>query len=176
MRKCLYAQMGFVCFAAVVLLVTIALGQNPAPAPASTAAASSATAVAVAQPAKKVWTNDDLGSLPAVSDPPRTAASTKRPVASPGKASAKAPSAASFQAQIARLQAQLPPIDDQISALQDALAGKPVEEQRKFGWQKPGDWQAQLTALQKKHDDIEVQIQEVEDKARHSGVPTNVVP
>ena len=90
-----------------------ATGSAPAQTTTANAAAAtpqSATTATPAPPAKKVWTNEDMGAVhkdPAIStfsSKPNKPADTKAPA---GKANAK--SAGQYQTQIANLQAKLPP-------------------------------------------------------------------
>lgn len=180
--RCLFAAILLLCANSIV---PIAWCQNSVIAPSSaqpvasnTAGASAgATAAQSADPTKKVWTNDDLNDLHATTPQAPNSGTPKRPAARSAKSPAqKTTSAAYYQQQIARLQAQIPAIDSQIAELQAALSGKPVEEPRKYGWQRPDDWQTQLTDLQKKRADLEAQIQALEDQARHNGVPASAIP
>ncbi|MFY9690552.1 MAG: hypothetical protein WAJ86_11505, partial [Candidatus Acidiferrales bacterium] len=81
-----------------------------------------------------------------------------------------------YQNRIAGLEAKLPPIDDQIGQLQAALSGQTVNTVRKWGGTKPDDWRVELADLQKKHDDIQDQINALKDQARHDGVPPSALP
>lgn len=129
------------------------------------------------QPPKKVWTNEDVGTLRAestVSTVGQANGSKKMP--RPRTPSAKDNRTNSYQSQLTKLRAQLPPIESQIAELQSALSGSVVNEQRKYYGVRPDDWQVQLAQLQKRRDDIQSQIAKLEDEARHSGVPGNALP
>jgi len=144
-------------------------GQNAAP----SAQAPDATAQ---PPAKKVWTNDDVGELRRDS----TISTFKSPTAKPVKSGAKTANVDGktrwYQNQITRLQAQLPPIEDKMGQLQAALNGQTVNTVRTWGGVKPDDWRVELANLQKKHDDIDAQIATLKDQARHDGVSPNALP
>jgi uncharacterized protein YukE len=146
-------------------------------APDSSSANSSAAPSAKA-PSKKVWTNDDMtdlrdrSSISTVgnSQPASSKARAKSSAASRGR------SAQSYRDQITRLQAQLPPLDKKISALQDAISGKQVNEVRNYSWSKPDDWKDELARLQKQRDDIVARIASLEDQARHAGAAPSQIP
>jgi hypothetical protein len=149
-------------------------------APATTATAQNSTTTTPATPAtpaKKVWTNEDMGAVhkdPAIStfsSKPNKPAATKSPAA---KANAKG--AGQYQAQITNLQAKLPPLDEQISQLQAGLNGATVNETRHYSGTKLDDWRDQLARLQKQRDDIAARISALQDEARHNGVPDNQIP
>jgi hypothetical protein len=139
--------------------------------------ATTTTPATPAPPAKKVWTDEDMGAVhrdPAIStfsSKPNKPATTK-PVAA--KPSTK--NTAQFQAQIANLQAKLPPLDQQISELQAGLNGETVNSTRHYNGVKPDDWRDQLARLQKQRDGIAAQISVLQDEARHNGVPDNQIP
>lgn len=135
------------------------------------------TGTSAVQSPKKVWTNEDVGSLrveSTVSTVGQAAASKKG--AKSTSANVKNSRTDSYQSQIAKLRAQLPPIDSQIAELQSALSGNVINEQRKYAGVRPDDWQVQLAQLQKRRDDIQNQIAKLEDEARHNGVPNNALP
>jgi hypothetical protein len=151
------------------------------PAPATQSGSPDGSSAAPAQaPAKKVWTNDDMGDLRDRSSI-STVGSTKPASGKPATNSAhsghaNANGANSYRAQITKLQSQLPPLDQKINDLQSALAGNQVPQTRQFGGLKPDDWKDQLARLQKQRDDIQTKIAALEDQARHSGAPTNQIP
>jgi hypothetical protein len=158
--------------------------QTSSPSPASSSAQSTQAPsqapapAAAAQPApKKVWTNEDVAGLRQDSvistfTPPKSKSTNN------GEKSAnpKSKQAQWYQNRIAGLQAKLPPIEDQIAELQAALSGQTVNEVRKWGGNRPDDWRVELGNLQKKHDDIENQINALKDQARHDGVPAGALP
>lgn len=126
----------------------------------------------------RVWTNDDLPDLRAgtgVSNHAAPLAKSSKTAAKPATIP-KGKDANWYHGQIAKLQAQLPPIESQISNYQAALAGKPVDETRMYGWTRPADWSVQLAKLQQKHDDIVGKIAALEDEARHNSIPANSLP
>jgi chaperonin cofactor prefoldin len=152
--------------------------QPAQPVPPAQASPAVPSQPAAQTPVKKVWTNDDVGDLrdhSAIS----TVGSAKP---SSGKLAPKNANAShnkdarSFHDQIAKLQAQIPPIDEKISALQSALSGNQVTEERHFSGVKPDDWKDEIARLQKQRDDIQAKIAVLEDQARHSGVATNEIP
>lgn len=127
-----------------------------------------------------VWTNEDLSGLRGDSVASNRAVAPPKPSATATKPSATAASrgkdAKWYHDQISKLQAQLPPLDAQISNYQAALAGKPVDSTRTYGWVRPADWSAQLAQLQQKRDDISNKITSLVDEARHKGIPANTLP
>jgi hypothetical protein len=151
---------------------------QPAPAAPASPASSPSPAPAAQEPAKKVWTNDDVSDLRG-SSPVSTVGNAKSNSGKPNPknaSSAHNKDARSYHDQIAKLQAQLPPIDQKIGELQAALSGKQVNEDRHFGGVRPDDWKDELARLQKQHDDIRSKIAVLEDQARHAGAPANQIP
>jgi hypothetical protein len=144
---------------------------------ATTQNATTATPATPAPPAKKVWTNEDMGAVhkdPAIStfsSKPNKPANTKPVAAKPNTKSA-----GQYQVQITSLQAKLPPLDEQISELQAGLNGATVNETRHYSGTKLDDWRDQLARLQKQRDGIAAQISALQDEARHNGVPDNQIP
>jgi hypothetical protein len=153
---------------------TVALAQDSSSTPATIAVTSD-------QPAKKVWTNDDLtsssGSANISSSPAR---SNLRPVKTGQQpATAKGRDAKWYHDQIAKLQAQVPPLDSQIADLQAALDGKPTGDgktsQRPRGV-KADDWSVELTQLREKRVDLLSKIDALQDQARRNGIPDGALP
>jgi uncharacterized protein YukE len=141
-------------------------------------AANSPPTNATTQPsAKKVWTNDDMGTIhkqPAISTFSASnakAASVKKTAKTPGAKNGK-----QYREQILKLQAKLPPLDEQISQLQAGLNGQTVNSTRRYGGLRIDDWHDQLVRLQKQRDDIANTINSLQDEARHNGVPDNQIP
>jgi hypothetical protein len=162
-------------------------GKPPAP-PASAPAATTATAVAsdqststdtkdasasgTAAKPKKVWTNDDMGSLDHHSDvsvvgkrkPPQP---TYNPNSNPRGGNTEY-MVQYYRQQIDHMQQQADQIDKQISTLQDAKNGKTVDSQRTYNpWGGvQGDWNAQIAQLQKNKDIVLQQIDSLEEALR----------
>jgi chaperonin cofactor prefoldin len=152
---------------------------QPSPAAAQpVSSTNTAPASAVQPPAKKVWTNDDLGGLRETSSVSTVGNATpaNRKSTPESASSARAKDARSYQTQIARLQAQIPPLDQKINELQSALSGNMVTEERHFGGVRPDDWKDELARYQKQREDIQAKIAVLEDEARHHGAPANQIP
>lgn len=173
-----------VIFAAAGATAIHAQSNQPAPPPASSAAAAapatdpnSTSPAPVAQaPEKKVWTNEDVGDLrtnSTISTFQPTAAKASKPGAKPPTASAE--DVRRYHDQIAKLEAQVPPLDEQIAKLHAALNGETVNDTRHMGVS-IDDWRDQMTRLQQKRDDIIAKISNLQDQARHKGVPPNAIP
>jgi len=168
------------------LLTGLARAQNgpaqPANANSNTAAQSTAANNATgtnptATPAKKVWTNEDMGAIHSNSAISTFSSGANRPAnTKPAPAKPSSKNAKQYQDQIAKLQAKLPPLDQQISVLQAGLNGATVNETRHYGGVKLDDWRDQLARLQKQREDIAAQISAMQDEARHNGVPDNQIP
>jgi len=130
-----------------------------------------------AAPAKKVWTNEDVGGLRGTSPISTVGVSrAKQQKQATTKATASPDTIRSYQDRISGLQRQLPGIDSQISDLQAALNGQSVNSARHVGGAKIDDWHDELTRLQKKKSDLETRISSLQDEARHKGVPENEIP
>jgi|SRR5580658_1333988 hypothetical protein len=121
---------------------------------------------------KKVWTNDDMGSLDRHSDvsvvgkrkPPQP---TYHPNSYPRNGNTEY-MVQYYRRQIDYMQQQADEIDKQISTLQDAKNGKTVDSQRTYNpWGGvQGDWSAQIAQLQKNKDNVLAQIDSLEEALR----------
>jgi hypothetical protein len=155
---------------------------SAAPAPTSATAVASdpsastdpkdASAPGAAAKPKKVWTNDDMGSLDHHADvsvvgkrkPPQPA---YRPNSYPRNSNTEY-MVQYYRQQIDYMQQQADQIDKQISTLQDAKNGKTVDSQRTYNpWGGvQGDWNAQIAQLQKNKDNVLQQIDSLEEAIR----------
>jgi hypothetical protein len=145
-------------------------GSSPAN-PAGDAARSTA------QPAaKKIWTNDDMGSLHRAPISTFSASNTRAAKAKSTASAQGASKGAQYRQQILNLQAKLPPLDEQISQLQAGLNGATLNSTRRYGGVTIDDWHDQLARLQKQRDDIAAKISSLQDEARHNDVPDNQIP
>jgi hypothetical protein len=121
---------------------------------------------------KKVWTNDDMGSLDHHADvsvvgkrkPPQP---TYHPGSYPRNSNTEY-MVQYYRQQIDYMQQQADQIDKQISTLQDAKNGKTVDSQRTYNpWGGvQGDWTAQIAQLQKNKDNVLQQIDSLEEALR----------
>jgi len=159
--------------ASVAFCATAAHAQGSSSTPATIAATSD-------QPAKKVWTNDDLSGSNESFEPSTPASPKLKPV----KTGQKPPptngrDAKWYHDQIAKLESQVPPLDRQIGDLQSALDGKPTGDgqtsQRPRGV-KLDDWSSELTQLQAKRVDLLSKIDALRDQARRNGIPDSTLP
>ena len=165
------------------LLAGVARAQNNSAPPANSASSSpaqstaAATSTAPTVPAKKVWTNEDMGTVHSNSAISTFSGGTNKPAnAKPAAAKPGSKNPKQYQDQITKLQAKLPPLDDQIATLQAGLNGATVNETRHYNGVKLDDWRDQLARLQKQREDIATQISALQDEARHNGVPDNQIP
>jgi hypothetical protein len=121
---------------------------------------------------KKVWTNDDMGSLDHRGDvsvvgkrkPPQPAYNRNHdPQNGNNEYMVKY-----YRQQIDYFQQQADQIDKQISTLQDAKNGKTVDSQRTYNpWGGvQGDWNAQIAQLQKSKDNVLQQMDSLEEALR----------
>jgi hypothetical protein len=142
----------------------------------ATAAHSNATTTTAA-PAKKVWTNEDMGDVHKNSVISTFSATSNKPANGKPTAAAKGnKDAKNYQTQITRLQEKLPPLDEQIAQLQAALTGDTVNSTRHVGGAKIDDWHDELVRARKEREDIVVRISALQDEARRNGVPANQIP
>jgi hypothetical protein len=171
MHRRILALLAASCLAAVL---STAAEANCTPPPAQSGGQRPATDAQ--PPAKKVWTNDDMGELrdhSTISTSPN--AKTAQPARKPS-AAAIVRNESWYRDQIAKLRAKIPPLEEKIARLQAALEGHQVNEARQYGWVKPGNWGDQKAQLEKNRDAIQSQISELEDEARHKGNPANALP
>jgi hypothetical protein len=178
--------MRLVPFTALVVylsLGTVTNAQSAQSAPSRPVATTSLSSTETAATSKKVWTNENLGDLPANPEPavyapaaPRTRKKSN-PAANQSAQQANYVKGLSnyYHDRIGRLQAQIAKLDPQIAALHAAIEGKQIDEPRKYGWQSPASYPDELAQLQGKRDDLLDQISSLEDEARHKGVPPNVL-
>jgi hypothetical protein len=149
---------------------------NSTPAASSNATTSTTTTTATA-PAKKVWTNEDMGDVHNHTVLPAFSGTSSKPGSAKPSGSAKGgQDAKQYQDQILKLQAKLPPLDAQISELQATLNGNTVNSTRHYSGTKLDDWHEELVHLQKQRDDIATKISALQDEARRKGVPPNQIP
>jgi len=133
-------------------------------------------------PAKKVWTNEELGGAHAqpgtsTSQPARNANTNPHPKIASGLRARG--DAQWYHDQIAKLQAKLPPLGEQIARLQAAIDGAPTGDAKtstRPAGVRAGDWRTQLADARKQRDDIADKIAALEDEARHFGIPPNMIP
>jgi hypothetical protein len=152
-----------------------AASSAPANTPSATAGVSSSAATA-----KKVWTNEDVTNLQDESistigksgaKPVKTDAGSK-PVPAPRNGQ-------QLLNEITRLKGQVTEFDAQIARLQAAMSGQATGDSksstRPFGV-KGNSFQTELDDVQKKRADTLTHISDLEDQARHNGVPANSIP
>jgi hypothetical protein len=172
------AQIGFLAFFGV-LTSTSALAQNPAPSqsqnPAPAPAASqpqdsSSAASADAKKPKKVWTNDDVGSL-------NGSVSVVGNAKNQGKASAGGKADGQYIAntkkELAKLQSELDDTETQLADLKDFSQGKAPATSSGYQINKgynrvPVD--QQITSLEDKKKQTQAKIEALFDEARKKGV------
>jgi hypothetical protein len=149
---------------------------NTTPA-ASSDATTSATTTTATMPAKKVWTNEDMGDVHNHTVLPTFSGTSSKQGGVKSAGSAKGDKGAKqYQDQILKLQAKLPPLDEQISELQATLNGTAVNSTRHYSGTKIDDWHEELVHLQKQRDDLATKISALQDEARRNGVPPNQIP
>ena len=181
------------------LLCATAQAQNTVPAPSGQPASAAATApnssptanppavtlatpATPAPPAKKVWTNEDLGNLRSGSSIStfQNRSGNQNGAARKPPSSGKSGNANWYRAQITKLQAQIPPLDVKITQLQSAIAGHSINDpktsSRPYGGVRPGDWQMQMNQYQQNREALLAKISALQDRARHAGVPETDIP
>lgn len=162
-----------------------ATAASPAPQAQPSAAAQdqgSSSSAPDAAPQKKVWTNDDMGTLhsdPSVANyQPKGGNGGKKSAAASGNSHAHDPNW--YRQQIKKLQQQIPPIDEKIAELQKGVSGgtvnDPTTSSRPYGGVHPGSWEQQISDLQAKKAGIQDKISSLEDQARHAGISPNDIP
>jgi hypothetical protein len=148
-----------------------------APAPSNPSATANANgASSTSAPAKKVWTNEDMGEVHKNSVISTFSATSSKPANAKAAGNAKGGNAKQYQDQITKLEAKLPPLDEQIAELQATLNGTAVNSTRHYSGTKIDDWHQELVQLQKQREDISAKIGALQDEARRNGVPANQIP
>ncbi len=149
--------------------------QSPTNTPQETQSSATSPASSAA-PARKVWTNDDVGDLRGRSAISTVGVAKAKPMKQPVSKTASAATINSYRNQILRLQGQLPDLDSKIAELQGALSGNTVNSTRHATGAKIDDWHDELIRLQQQRADTASKISDLQDQARHSGVPENQIP
>jgi hypothetical protein len=119
----------------------------------------------------KVWTNDDVGALrtnDTVSVVGNDAGAKKTSARSQANSYDKDP--AWYRKQLAPLQAEVGKLDAQIAKLQEFIKGKNVSESQPYHHGPPGNPQDQLSQLENKRQADAAKIDNLMDRARHSGI------
>lgn len=148
----------------------------PAHLPSTDAQSSVPSASTPTVPAKKVWTNDDVGDLRGHSAISTVGVASAKPAKQPAGNVASTATINSYRNQILRLQGQLPDMDSKITELQGVLSGNTVNSTRHATGAKIDDWHDQLLRLQQQRAETASKISDLQDQARHSGVPENQIP
>lgn len=174
------------CIAASAPTIARAQTSPSSPASPSSSAASAGEQPAPAHtpgsatPAKKVWTNEDVADL---QDAPISTIgkSGAKPVKT-GAGSKPVPGPKNSQQllnEITKLKGQVTEFDAQISQLQAAMSGQATGDSKSStrpSGVKGNSFQTELDELQQKRADTLTRISDLEDQARHNGVPANSIP
>lgn len=127
-----------------------------------------------AQKPKKIWTNDDFDSAqnaPKTSADGLEAGANSASKQQTGKSASKTKDAHWYKQQLARLNAQLADTDRQLAIYVAAKNGENVPNSGVPIYRaKRGDIDAQIALLQKRHNDLTKQLDDLEDEARHKGI------
>src|SRR5271156_2298330 len=150
-------------------------GQQATPAPASAAASGAATPSGDSKPpakapaAKKVWTNEDMGSLtgPTYDAKPNRGSrqNSYRPQSSSGS-----PNGDYYRNQINSLRSKIADIDQKLDNYEALAHGEAPGQGEKQTGVRITDNRADIQALAAQKQKLQAQISEVEDQARHAGV------
>jgi hypothetical protein len=168
----------FIC-AALFFAASSTRAQDAAPPPsaASTPAPDSSASTPTPAPAKRVWTNDDVGDLRGHSTISTVGpANTKQPKPTTKQPVANAETIRSYRDRILNLQKQIPDLDSKIAELQATLNGNTVNSTRHVGGTVIDDWHVQLAKAQQQREELNAKIGALQDQARHAGVPENQIP
>jgi uncharacterized protein YukE len=147
----------------------------PGPEPAQNAGATT-TPPPSSSPAKRVWTNDDVGDLRGHSTISTVGVAKTKPEKQTNKPVANPETVRSYRERIVRLQGELPDLDSKIAELQGVLNGDTVNSTRHATGTKIDDWHDELAKLQQQRTDVAAKISTLQDQARHNGVPENEIP
>ena len=154
-------------FAAACFAQQDSASASTAPAQVSPAVNNSASPQA-SQEAKKVWTNDALAGVSGNSPTSKTGRSNATAQRTNPRYDSSENLVRSYRTQIENLQKQIADVDKQIADLQAALSGQIVDEPRRYNPNggRIGDWSAQVGQLQKKRQNLQGQIDNLETKIR----------
>jgi hypothetical protein len=163
------------------LSVLSAIGLCATPGQCQSQAQAQAPAPSTAQPQaapassnpRKVWTNDDVGSLR--SNSTVSVVGKASPVGASKTNTQSQPASyekdpAWYRKQLAPLQAEVEKLDAQIAKTREFIKGGSASEPQPFYFRPPGDPQDQLNQLEKKRQREAAKIDDLLDRARHNGV------
>jgi hypothetical protein len=154
-------------------------GQQPAPPPASATgnAASPGTPASPADPkapakapaSKKVWTDDDMGSLTGPPYDSKSSGASTRNSYRP-QSSAGSPSGEYYRNQINSLKSKIADIDRKLNNYEALAHGEAPGQSEKVTGVRISDSRADIQALVAQRQKLQAQISDIEDQARHAGV------
>src|SRR5580658_8705035 len=150
-------------------------GQQPAPAPASAAAPAAATPSGDSKPpakapaAKKVWTNDDMGSLTGPTYDAKPNRGSRQNLYPPQSGSGS-PNGAYYRNQINSLKSKIDDIDRKLDNYEALTHGEAPGQGEKQTGVRISDSRADIQDLIAQKQKLLAQISELEDQARHAGV------
>jgi hypothetical protein len=145
-------------------------GQQPTPAPASAATPSGGSKTPAKAPAaKKVWTNEDMGSLtgPTYDSKPNRGSkqNSYRPEGTSGS-----PNGSYYRNQINSLKSKIDDIDRKLDNYEALTHGEAPGQGEKQTGVRITDSRADIQDLVAQKQKLLAQISELEDQARHAGV------
>jgi hypothetical protein len=151
----------------------------PPPAPAAAAAATNAPtpppssadpkAPAKAPASKKVWTDDDMGSLTGPPYDSKSNAGSRRNSYRP-QSPAGSPNGDYYRNQINSLKSKIADIDRKLDNYEALAHGEAAGQSEKVTGVRISDSRADIQALVAQRQKLQAQISDIEDQARHAGV------
>ena len=148
-------------------------GQQPAPAPASAPAAATPPAdskpPAKAPAAKKVWTNEDMGSLTGPTYDAKPNRASKQNSYHPQSTSGS-PNGSYYRNQINSLKSKIDDIDRKLDNYEALAHGEAPSQGEKQTGVRISDSRADVQDLLAQKQKLQAQISDLEDQARHAGV------
>jgi hypothetical protein len=154
-------------------------GQQSAPPPAPAAAATNAPtpppssadpkAPAKAPASKKVWTDDDMGSLTGPPYDSKSNAGSRRNSYQP-QSPAGSPNGDYYRNQINSLKSKIADIDRKLDNYEALAHGEAAGQSEKVTGVRISDSRADIQQLVAQRQKLQAQISDIEDQARHAGV------
>ncbi|MGD0907394.1 MAG: hypothetical protein ABSA96_07420 [Candidatus Acidiferrales bacterium] len=168
--------LSFMLVCSLAVIPTAGFGQSQAPVAQPTGAiapSNPSTGQAAATPKAnpvKVWTNDDIATMPHSHSTPRTGSQGINSVSTTSKPYRQEKDPAWYRKQLAPLNAEIDRLDPQIAKLKAFLSGEMVSDPPTMHRQLIPSPKDQLQQMEVKRDADASKIDDLLDRARHNGI------